>query len=299
MFIGIAIAVGALAGLIALGVFIAKGGGRLTWLWLALLASAVIVAMQFWSIAGIYFHMPFGWILALVSAVLVVVALFVLVGKSLAWHRLRVVATVGLVFLTFVLSTVALIALPVGELYEPIFEARGGQIAKDAGFDALYPEGYQLKLDYLPIDAIRIDGSVEGLIAQYEGFNVQERKAADDVSIAYFKGLLASGEDPLGYGGAIPADVTTEELSVEGEPAFGIEYVLGASGKPGSESDPSGKQSTTRLLGFSTGGVEVLIFSEGRMEYRGGTRENERHEWVEPMSFDELVAVAESLRPLE
>jgi hypothetical protein len=234
--------------------------------------------------------------MALASAVLVALALFVMVGKSVAWKLPKVLAAAGLVVFSFIVMLIVLIALPLGEHFVPVFEVRGQQIAEEAGFTALYAQGYDLKLDYLPVDVLGDRGAPEGLNIQYEGFTIQERASEGDVTVDEWRGILATGEDPLGSGMAIPADTATEEFSINGVPALGMEFLQGAGGEKGL---PAGKQSQVRILAFARDGVQVLIFSEGAMEYQGGVGANERYEYVEPVDFTELVAIAKSLKPLE
>lgn len=298
MITGILIASVALLGTAFSLWFIARGAGRLTAAWAVMLVLAVGIAVLVWNISGIYYRMPLGWAVALASAVLVVVALGVMVAKSVAWKRSKVAATLGLVVFSFAIMVVAMIFLPLGAYFVPIFEARGQQIAEEAGFTALYADGYDLKLDYLPVDAIG-GKPAKALLIRYEGFEVQERASEGALAIADLKGLLASGEDPFDYGAPISSDATYEEYDIGGRPALGVEYAVDPTGAPGKSGGDPGKQGMIRMLVFERDGVLVLLRSEGAMEYQGGSGDNEQYDYVEAMEFDELVAVAKSLAPIE
>lgn len=298
MYVGAAIATGAVIGIVVLGMFVIKGGTRLTWVWLALSALALVVGMQLLNIASIYFHMPVGWMIALGASALVVIALFAMVGKSLAWDKARTAAAAGVLVLALVGNTMLLMVSPAGKLYDPFFEARSRQIANDAGFGVLLPQGYKLQLDYMPIDPIGRD-SVEGVSMRYEGFDIQERKADAELTTADLEKMLAAGEDPLGFDMRITSAATYEEFEVNGRPALGVEFSLDPKGNAPTGATPKGKQSVIRILAFSADGVDVRIKSEGVMEYQGGTGKNERYDWVDPLELGELVAVGESLKPLE
>jgi hypothetical protein len=224
----------------------------------------------------------------------VVVAFFIMVGKSVRWDRLRVVGTLLLGLAGFVFMTLVLMALPFGNLMTPLFEVRGQQIAEDAGFELLVPAGHKLVLDYLPVDAIAGD---EGVNMRYEGFELQERKADGDTTMATLRTVLAAGEDPLGFQMKIPSNATYEELEVDGKPALGVEFTLDEQGKPSTQGGLPGKQSVIRILAFGRDGVDVRMKSEGNMAYQGGTGENERYEYQPPLEFSELVEAAESLEP--
>lgn len=298
MIVGISIALVALTGIALLMWFINRGTGRLTGVWTAMLVLAVGIAVFVWNISGIYYQMPPGWIVALVSAVLVVIALVVMVGKSVAWKGSKVVAALGLVVFTFAIMVLALIFFPLGKFFVPVLEVRGQQIAEEAGFTALYAEGHDLKLDYLPIEAIG-GKPAKALFVRYEGFELREQVSGDALAMADLKEILGTGEDPFDFGAPIHSDATYEEFEIGGRPALGVEYAVDPTGAPGKPGGDAGKQGMIRILAFERDGVLVLLRSEGAMEYQGGFGESERYDYVEAMEFDELAAVAESLAPAQ
>lgn len=298
MITGVSIALVALLGIALLLWFIGRGAGKLTVVWAVMLVLAAGIAVLVWLVSGIYYQMPPGWIVALASAVLVVIALVVMVGKSVAWKGTTVAAALGLVFFTFAITVLALIFFPLGTYFAPVFEVRGQQIAEEAGFTVLYAEGYDFKFDYNPIDALG-GKPAEGLNIRYEGFELRERVSGEMLAMADLEEILASGEDPFDYGAPIHSDATYEEFEVEGRPALGVEYAVDPTGAPGKPGGDTGKQGMIRVLVFERDGVLVLLRSEGAMEYQGGFGENERYDYVEAMTFDELVAVADSLAPIE
>lgn len=298
MIYGVLIALVALIGIALLLWFIIRGAGKLTAVWAVMLVVAVGIAMLVWNISGIYYRMPPGWIVALASSVLVVIALVVMVGKSVAWKGSKVAATLGLVFCTFAITVLALMFSPLGEMLTPVFEVRAQQIAEEAGFAVLLPDGYDLKLDYNPIDPLG-GKPADGVLVRYEGFELQERAATGALSTAELNEIVGPGEDPSDYGAPIPTSAEYEDRDVNDRPAIGLEYQVGPTGAGGKPGGDAGKQGQVRILVFERDGVLVLIRSEGAMEYQGGSGENERYDYVEAMDLDELVTVAESLAPSE
>ncbi|MRR11260.1 hypothetical protein EG835_01960, partial [bacterium] len=86
----------ALVGLALLIRFISGGDTRIG-LWSVLLVLAVVIAAMLGQLASIYYRPPLGWIAAVVASVLLVAAVFWLIGRNVAWKAPRVLALVGLV----------------------------------------------------------------------------------------------------------------------------------------------------------------------------------------------------------
>lgn len=297
MITGTVIALVALAAVVGLVWVISKAGSPRTALWAALLALSLALGMLLLSVASVYYKMPVGWIVALVAAAAVVGSLFVLVGKSVSWKAPRVLALVGLIAATVIAMTVVLITMPFGGLVLPIFEIRGQQIAENVGINALYASDYKLRMDYMPIDVI--GNPPEGLYIQYEDFDVQERKPDSEMAKADLEDILAAGKQPFDFEMSIPPNATYTELEVSGRPALGVEFAEGAAGGPPKSGEPLGKQSTIRIIVFGKDGVDVRIMSQGQLRYAGGSGRNETYDFVAPRTYDELVAIGESLAPLK
>lgn len=297
MFVGIAIGVAALAAVIGLISFISRRSEKLTALWsVALVLSLAITSFMF-NLASVYYTMPVGWIVALGASAAAMAALFVMVGKSVGWKAPKVVAVVGLLLASMVLSTLGLMAMPMGGLVKPAFEARGAQIAGKAGFKPLWVPDADFRLDYLPVDAV--GDPVEGLSIAYDGFDIQERKADGELSGSDLEKIVAVGAEPLGVGLRVPSNVTYEELMVGDSSAIGAEFVVDPKGEAPTSASMPGKESVIRLLVFSKDGVDVRIKTEGQMAYQGGSGKDERYEYEAPKTFEELVSIGESLAPVD
>ena len=198
---------------------------------------------------------------------------------------------VGFLVATLVLSTLALMFLPMGGLLRPVFETAAGQIADENGFVLLLPPGEEFITEYNPVG--EIEG--EGVSLEYRGFTIQERSAEGALDSDALRSILAEGTSPIGEGGPpITSSASYETFEVSGSPALGVEY---------DDSMAAEKQNLgvekVRALVFERDGVEVRIYSHGWMEYEGGTGVEERYTPVDAMSFDDMLAIAGSLEPLE
>jgi hypothetical protein len=140
-----------------------------------------------------------------------------------------------------------------------------------------------------PVDPL--EAPEAGLSVQYERFFLQERRASGLLDEAALRALVPVGEDPMRWHRpGIPADAVYTVTSVSGRPALAVEYRYQAdAGKPGSET------TTARLLVFEIDGVEVRMLSESHLQYQP----NETYEHVDALGVDELVAIAETLAPVE
>lgn len=285
-----AIVVAALVGIVLIIRYVSAGGDSRTALWCVLLGLAAMVSSILGQIASIYYTMPIGWIVIVAAAVLVTLALFVLVGKSVAWQLPRVFGTAGFVVLSLAVLTVALIAAPSGRALTPFFEARAQQIAEANDFDVLMPAGAELDTDYgLPVG----EADEGGVSLGYKRFIIVERKAAGSPGYPELRDEVAAGTKPIGDvgpGSAIPGDAEYTELEVGDSPAVGVSYTAVTEEKLDNAlgTDP------IHILVFERDGVEVVVFSQGYMEYRP----DETYTPRPPLSFDELIELAESLEPL-
>lgn len=295
---GILIALVAIGGAALFTWLIARGGGEHPVLWSVLLAVAVVLGLLLLNVSGVYYRIPVGWVVVRVASALVVIALFVLVGRSVSWKPGRLAAVIGLMVSTMAITVFALMAMPVGVYFTSLFEARGQQIAEEAGFTALFAGGRDLKVDYLPVDAIGGDAT-QGVGIQYEDFELQERKADGPLEMSELEAILAAGEDPFGYGMRIPSDAEYQRFEVNDRPALGAEFTLDPKGQSPKPGELPEKQSVIRILVFEMDGVQVLMKSEGAMEYQGGYGENEEYEYRPPLDFDGLLEAAASLDPVE
>jgi len=286
-----AIALAAFVGLVLLIRYIGKGGVPGTALWAALLVVVTIIASLTAQITSIYYKTPFGWALVVVAAVLVAAALFWLVGRSVSWKGSRVLALIGVVVLSLVTFTFVMIAAPTGSFFTPLFEARAQQIADANGFGVLLPSDRALNTDAgMPVDDT--DNGL-GVTVGYKGFNLAERKAEGTLSYSDLEKLVATGERPIGDigpGSEIPDDAEYRELEVDGRPALGVSYRAVTEEKMDDllGTDP------VNILVFERDGVAVVLFSQGYMEYQG----DETYTPRPPLAFEELVEIAESLRPV-
>lgn len=292
MFIAVGIMVlVALAGIVLLVRFIAAGDRRLM-LWTALLALVTAIAAFLGQLASIYYKMPWGWVVVLGAALLVMTSLVWLVGTSVEWKARRVAAIVGLMLLSLVTLTFVMIAVPFGALLTPLFDARAQQMAEASGFDILLPADLDMNTDEgLPVGATN-DG--EGVSLGYKRFILTERRADGAVGYAELEELMAPGERPvgdIGPGSRIPEGAEYTELQVEGSPALGVSYRAATEEKI---DDLLGTDSVS-ILAFERDGVLVVLYSQGYMEYQPDETYTKR----EALSFDELTEIGESLQPLE
>lgn len=286
-FIGLA----ALAGTVLLVRYIAAGDSRLM-LWTVLLALATALASLLGQLASIYYKLPWGWVVVIAAALLVVTSLVWLVGTSGGWKTRRIVAIVALMLLSTITLMFVMIAVPSGALMMPLFDARAQQIAEANGFDILLPADLDMDTDAgLPV-GVTSDG--EGVSLGYKRFILVERKADGAIGYAELEALVAPGERPagdVGPGSLIARDAEYTELEVEGRPAIGVSYQAATEEKA---DDLLGTDSVNILV-FERDGVLVVLYSQGYMEYQP----DETYTRREALSFDELTGVGESLEPLE
>lgn len=289
--VGVVIALAALVGMALLVRFIGTGEPRVA-LWAALLVMATMIAAVLAQMASIYYKTPIGWIVAVAASLMVWVVLFWIVGAAVGWKVSHVVALVALVLLSFVALTVLMIAVPSGTLLTPLFEARAEQIANANDFDVLLPVDAQMNTDAgMPVDDTD-DGT--GVSVSYGGFVLTERKAASPLGRSDLKKLVSAGAKPvgdIGPGSAIPQDAEYTELEVDGSPALGVSYRAATEEKMDDllGTDP------INVLVFERDGVEVVLYSQGYLEYQSDGSSVPRP----PLSLDELTVVGESLEPVD
>ncbi len=291
------IAVVAIAGLAMLMRAVARAGGPRTVLWLALLAIGVGIASVLGQIAQIYFRLPLGWIVVLVLAAIVLIALFLQAARDVSWKPLPVFGVVGVMLGALILTMLLLIALPSGRFFTPLFEIRAQQIGEAAGFEVLVPATLELDTDEgMPVSVI---GDAEGIEIGYDWLTLVERPADAPLGYADLRNLVPPGSDPLGFEGedagrrgpGVPEDAEYVELEVDGRPALGVAYAAVTEEKvvAGTIPDP------LNVLIFERDGVLVRLLSQGGMDYQPDGSYTQRA----ALTFDELVELAESLTPLE
>lgn len=285
-----AIAAAAFTGIVLLIRFISSGDTR-TALWAVALVLATATAAVFAQIASIYYTMPIGWLVAIGVAMLVVVALVWRIGTDAEWKLPKVIALAAVMLLSMVALTFVAIAAPAGELLTPLFETRASQIAEANGFEPLLPTEAELNTDAgLPVDDTA-DG--EGLTIGYTRFVLVERAAEGPLDHDELTERARPGTRPvgdIGPGSEIPEDAQYTELQLGARPALGVSY------KAVTEEnlDDVLGLDEVRLLLFERDGVQVVLYSQGSMEYQSDGSYTPRS----PLSFDELVRIAESLEPV-
>ncbi|MRR12819.1 hypothetical protein EG835_10240 [bacterium] len=188
--------------------------------------------------------------------------------------------------------TFTLIAVPLGGLFMPLFEARAQQIAEANGFDALLPTDVEMNLDAgLPVDETERG---DGLAIGYDRFTLAQRAATGALGYEYLEARVEPGQYPvgdIGPGSAIPQDAEYLELEVDAAPAIGVSYRAVTEEKA---DDLTGTDSVNVLI-FERDGVEVVLYSQGFMEYQSDGSYQPR----DPLPFDELIEIAETLAPIE
>lgn len=281
----------ALVVIVVLARILARSGGQRTMLWLILLALSVATGAFLSQFAFIYHRMPVGWIVILVLAAAVIVTLFVRVGRDLSWRAGRLGGVAGLLVVTLVLSTLVMMFMPMSEQLMPIFKTTAGQIAEDHGFTLLLPPDESFITEYNPITELK----GEGVSLEYAGFTLQERTAEGALDAGALRSILDEGTLPIGEGSPPVTDSATyEEFEVAGAPALGVEY----EDTMAAEKQNLGLEAV-RVLVFERDGVEVRIFSHGYMRYEGQESGEERYTPVDAMPFEDMLAIAESLEPIE
>lgn len=131
MAIVVAVALIALVALILLVVFLAKRGGPRTVLWAVLLVVAMPVSLAVLTVATLYYEAPLWAWAALGACAIGVIALFVLLGRSVKWKALPVTAAVALVPVGVIMGTIVLMVIPTAPT--ALLEVRAQQIAEANG----------------------------------------------------------------------------------------------------------------------------------------------------------------------
>lgn len=283
------VALAILAGAVALGWFVAKGGRPRTALWCVLLGVATAVSLFVAQIIQIQYRPTVVWLLALAAGLIAMVVLFVRIGADVRWDRARVIALVGMVFVVLVAFVFSAMAMPTGDLFVPLFETRAQQMADAQGFEVLLAPEEQMFTEYLPVTEITsADGGVQ---VEYERFTLVERAVDGALSLEGMRAALAPGTEPLGPGSVrVEPDARYDTTIVGGMPALIVEYKDRTSAEKGSLGIED-----VRVLAFAPEGVLVIVYSHGWMDYEPS---DETYTPVDALSADELVRIAESLAPL-
>lgn len=287
MAVVIVIALVAIVAFILLVVFLAKRGGPRTILWALLLPAAATLTLVALSLAMIYYEVPLWAWAAVAACVIGLVVVFVLLGRSVQWKALPVVAAVALVPVAVTLGTLVLMVIPLAPT--ALLEARAQQIAEANGFTAYLPPDEQMQADYQPVNALPEPDA--GLSIEYERFLLQQRKADPPLTAEDLEALVAPGATPIGDRQPLPADVTTTDQTVQGNPAIWAAYVdvpPEAMDKPGEGGEP------TTLLVFGLDGVEVILWST---TWYDCTPDGECTE-MPPLTAEEFVSIADTLEPV-
>lgn len=286
LYVGGLVAVAALCALVLLVRFLGKRGTPRTVTWTLTFIAAAVLALVFLNVTSIFYTPPLLWTTLTSGAVLAAIVSFVFAGRTLGRNGSLLLGLAGVLVLSLFLATVLLMALPTGRFMTPLFETRAQQIGEAHGFEAILAPDETLVTDYGPVSGLEGD---DGFSIEYQRFQMQEREAEGTLSEAELERIVAAGEDPLGWDRGIPEDATYEWFEVAGRPALGVEY---------NASGPLPKdQSVFRLLVFEKDGVDVRMVTEGRNEYKGERDGEEIYEYGPPLTFEELVRIAETLRP--
>lgn len=281
----VVIALAALLAPVLLVVLLARRGGPRTVLWAVLLVVAVALTLGALSLAMLYYQAPvWAWVLV-GGCALGVVVLFVLLGRSVGWRPLPVAAAAALIPFALALGVVVLMVVPLAPT--AVLEARAGQIAAANGFTALLPQGQAMEASYQPVNALPAPDA--GLSIEYADFDLQERATDGPLTAQDLRALVAPGAAPVSGGPIIPGDVVLTDRTVRGSPAVAAELVDVPPESLGKADE--GEPTTMLVLGMD--GVEVLLRSTGFADCS-----TEPCTDVPPLTVDELVAVAETLRPV-
>ncbi len=278
-----------LVGAVALGWFVSKGGRPRTGL-LCLLLGVVTVATLFLLQVAQILYRPSAVVMAALGAGLIaMVVLFISIGKDVDWKAVRVAALVGVVLVVMGTFLFGAIAMPTGDLFVPLLEARARQMAEDQGFDVLLAPEETMFTEYLPVTEV---GSGEGVQIQYERFTLTERVADVDPGEGGLREVLAPGAEPLGPGSVrVEPDADYDAVSVNGELGLIATY----KDRSTAEKSSFGIEDI-RVLAFVRDGVLVTVYSQGRMEYQP---KDDIYTPVDALVADELVRVAETLEPVQ
>ncbi|MBA4370809.1 MAG: hypothetical protein C0418_04440 [Coriobacteriaceae bacterium] len=250
------------------------------------LAAAAFVATGVLGIASINYRWPVGWIAAVVVAVVVLVGLFVLLGRDIGWTAARVLGLVGLLALgSLAFGTIMTGGVGASRLQQ-LYATRASQIAEANGFVALMPRDVQLPTDMLPVEALP-DG---GLMLSYNGFEMQERKELATITEGDLRQIVAPGATPI-RDVVVPGDARVTTLTVNGLPAVAVEFDYAPGGSVMKEGP---KATKTTMLVTVLDGVEVRFWSVG-----GERLVDSGWEPFGALSPAELAGLAESMEPVE
>ncbi|NTU89303.1 MAG: hypothetical protein HGA54_05255 [Actinobacteria bacterium] len=256
-----------------------------------LLAIAAFVCTGVVTLARINYVIPIGWIIGIALAVVVVVGLFIYIGKGVKWRIPKLVATVGVLVVACLMFS-APYAFDVGvKTLQPLQADRAGQIAESNDFLALLPPEQNMKVMY-GYHVEPLDDPDVGFEIYYEDFTLQERKGSG-ASVAELEMLLAAGSRPMGQvAEAITSGGMITKTMVQGQPAVAIEFTF--SGDP-EKSKESGAQKIDHytILVFELQGVDVRMTS-----WSGVTMPDGSFDPLGP-SVEDLVTIAETMVPVE
>lgn len=257
---------------------------RTTVLAAAYFVTAIVVTGVF-GMALINYRIPIGWILAILACAAVLVALIFAIGRDVDWVAGRMVALLGL-FLVASFVFGAVMTAGVGNaMLQDLYVIRVKQIAEEAGFTPLMPTGEELPTDTLPVD--ELPGPDQGLVIEYNGFQVQERKAAARMTEDDLLALVAPGES-FREDTVIPEETRMTTLTVDGAPAVALQFV----GRPpgATVKQPAAATEMVTILVTVVHGVEVRLWSGGMEKLVDG-------EWKLYGAFtpNELAEIAESM----
>ncbi len=274
----------ALAGLAALIHVLGRGAGpersRVTWLAVGFVAASFLSVVALNLVSVLYEISPL-LIAGIAVVVTLLVGLFVLIGRAVSWRAGKVVALVGVLITSYILfAAIAMSGIGGDQLMQPLYRTTIKQMADDMGFVALLPSDEPLITDMLPVT--EIPEPDRGIGLAFEEFQMEERKAEGSANESELEALVVPGEEPVA-GFRIPSKFQTQEdREVQGEPAVAVSYV---------ETAPPGRAT---VLVFVLEGVEVRMVSMGYERLTEGERV------IHPaLTVDELVAVADSLEPVE
>jgi len=277
-----------LAGAVALGWSVARAGGPRTWLW-CLLGIVIAASLFVAQIVQIQYRPTAVWLIALGAGLIAALVLFVRIGADVSWRGGRVAALVGMVLVVIVAFVFVAMAMPAGDLFVPLFEDRAQQMAEAQGFDVLLAHDETMFTEYLPVDEV---GSGDGVQIMYERFTLVERAADGAYGEEELHAVLAPGTEPLGPGSVrVEQDARYETTYVGEELALVVTYADRSTAEKGSLGIED-----VRALAFARDDVLVIVYSHGWMEYEPA---DESYTPVDALSADELVRIAESLKPAE
>lgn len=289
MLVAVAFVVALLALIVWLVRLVSKGAARPTrTVWLsAAFAVVAFVSVGVFAAASINYRMPAIWSAAVAAVLVALVILAAAIGRELSWDIRRLIALAG-IFLVASLAFGTLMTAGVGNVVlRRLYSARVTQIAQESGFTALMPANEELPTDMLPVD--EIPGPDQGVVMEYSGFQIQERKASAEMTQDDLLEILAPGATPRDDT-VVPDDARITTLTVAGRPAVAASFTH----RPGGAVVKASATETVAMLVTVIDGVEVRLWLGGMEKLIDG-------EWKLYGAFtpDELVAIAESLEPVK